>query len=147
MTEAELSMTMRGIEATHASVTGDDDPGRAARAIDAMRARLAEARARDKDDECSYSVPDQAERLLFTALCFRYGLAPFRRPRARAITMSVLAPRPFVEDTLWPEFVALADELSRHLGEVTARVLRGAFPETVVELPADLDAPPSVEPT
>jgi len=129
---------MRQIEATYAGVTGDDDPARAARAIEDIRRRLADARSREADDECSYAVRHESERLLFMALCFRYGLDPFRRPRAHASTITVRAPRSFLDASLWPEFVALADELRRHLDDVTGRVLQGAFPETVVPIPEAL---------
>ncbi len=142
MSETELGAKMRQIEAGHAGVTGDDEPARAARAIDEIRKRLADARSRAADEECSYVVRHESERILFYALCFRYGLKPFRRPRAHSSTISLRAPRPFLDTTLWPVFTALADELHSHLDDVTARVLRGAFPETVVSLPDGVEGTP-----
>ncbi len=144
MTEAELCKVLRGIEAAHARVTGDDDPGRAKRAIDDICRQLADARTREQDVECSYGVQEESERILLIALCCRYGLKPFRRPRARATTISVLAPRLFVDAILSPEFIALAAALRLHLSDVTRRVLRGAFPETVPAMPEDVEEPPSV---
>jgi len=132
---------MRQIEADHAGVTGDDDPLRAARVIDTIKARLADARSRAPEEQCSYAVRHDSEHILFCALCFRYGLKPFRRPRARTSTISVCAPRSFLDGTLWPLFNAMADELHRHLDDVTARVLHNALPETFVSLPAGFDLP------
>ena len=140
MTDAELCSAMRGIEAAHARVTGDDEPGRAKRAMDDIRRRLVEARSRENDVECSYAIPDPREMDLFIALCVRYGLDPFRRPRQRGTSVLVLAPASFMKTTFWPEFVALADQLKRHLSDVTGRVLCGAFPETVVNMPDGFDA-------
>ena len=130
---------MRRIEAAHGGVTGDDEPTRSARAIDGFKQRLADARSAEPEEECSYAVRHDSERILFYALCFRYGLKPFRRPRAHASTITVRAPHSFLSGTLWPVFTALADELHRHLDDVTARVLRGAFPETVVSLPEGVE--------
>jgi hypothetical protein len=66
-------------------------------------------------------------------LCRRYGLKPFREPGRRYATVQVRAPKTFHERTLWPEFLALAEELHAHLDELTERVIREAFNEDVSE--------------
>ena len=67
------------------------------------------------------------------ALCRRYGLEPFRRYRQRYSTVQVVAPRTFQEATLWPEFLALSEELRKHLSEVTERVIGEAIHGDVSE--------------
>lgn len=139
-------MTMRRIEADSAGVTGNDDPERSARAIAALRERLAGARLREPDVGAAYTLYHDCERLLFSTLCLRYGLKTFRRPRARVTSVSVNAPRSFMDTTLWPMLNALATCLHRHLDDATARALNGAFPETFVLLPDSAPEAPALGP-
>jgi hypothetical protein len=43
------------------------------------------------------------------------------------------APKSFQEGTLWPEFMALSNELHAHLQELTERVIREAIDQDVSE--------------
>jgi len=106
-----------------------------------LRARLADLRGREEDIELLYGLPDPWKRKLFVALCRRYGLKPFREPGRRHSTVQLRAPKLFHERTLWPEFVALCDELHTHLDELTTRVIREAIDEDVSE-PAEQAPPP-----
>jgi hypothetical protein len=45
------------------------------------------------------------------------------------------APKTFQERTLWPEFLALSEELDAHLQELTDRVIREAIDDDVSEAP------------
>ena len=72
------------------------------------------------------------------ALCRRYHLSPYREPGRRPSTVPVRAPKTFVERTLWPELLALSEELDAHLQELTDRVLREAIDEDVSE-PRDVE--------
>jgi hypothetical protein len=125
MDEAALLETLRRIEARHAGVMTDGEGTRGA--AERIKARLAEQRAKEPEVARQYSLPDPWEQRLFVALCRRYGLQPFRRPRQRATTVMVRAPETFLGRTLWPEFTALADAFSRHLRELAERVIREAI--------------------
>jgi hypothetical protein len=61
--------------------------------------------------ELLYRLPDPWKRKLFIALCRRYGLEPFRESGRRYSTIQVHAPQAFHDRTLWPEFLALSEEL------------------------------------
>ena len=148
MDEASLSEKLRKIEALHAGTTSDGEREAARQAAERIRARLAEVRALEPDITLVYSVPDPWKRKLFVALCRRYGLKPFRRPRQRHSTVQVVAPETFHNRTLWPEFCALATELEKHLEEITDRVVREAIHGDVseaeeTEAPKALGAPKS----
>jgi hypothetical protein len=80
-----------------------------------------------------YRLPDPWKRKLFVALCRRYGLKPFREPGRRSSTVQLRAPREFQDKTLWPEFVALCEELDAHLDELTTRIIREAINDDVSE--------------
>jgi hypothetical protein len=45
----------------------------------------------------------------------------------------VSAPLSFQNKTLWPEFLALSEELTKHLSEITERVVREAIHGDVSE--------------
>jgi len=94
---------------------------------------LAELRGRDQDVELHYRLPDPWKRMLFVALCRRYGLKPFREPGRRQTTVQLRAPKEFHDKTLWPEYLALSEELNTHLHDLTTRVIREAINDDVSE--------------
>ena len=140
--EGTLLEKLRKIEALYAgtSVAGDEAARRAAERI---RARLAELRATDEDTELHYRLQDPWKRKLFVALCRRYGLQPFREPGRHASTVQVRAPKAFHQKTLWPEYLALCEELHAHLDELTTRVIREAIDQDVSEPDAEPKALPA----
>jgi len=131
--EGTLLEKLRKIEALHAGTKVDGEREAARRAAERIRARLAELRGREQDEELVYSLPDPWKRKLFLALCRRYGLKPFREYGRRYSTVQVRAPKTFQERTLWPEFLALSRELHAHLEELTEQVIREAIDEDVTE--------------
>jgi hypothetical protein len=74
--------------------------------------------------ETQFTLSDQWSRRLFTALCRRYGLEPYRYRRQRHTTVVVRAPRSFINNTLWPEFLQIKDALDEYLNEATERIIR-----------------------
>jgi hypothetical protein len=141
--EGTLLQKLRKIEALHAGTTIDGEREAARRAAERIRARLADLRAREQDEEQLYRIPDPWERKLFVALCRRYGLSPFREQGRRHSTIQLRAPKTFQTRTLWPEFLALAEELHAHLRELTERVIREAINDDVSEPP---EATPKILP-
>ena len=141
--EGTLLEKLRKIEALHAGTTIDGEREAARRAAERIRARLAELRGRDEDVELHYSLADPWKRRLFLALCRRYGLKPFREAGRRYTTVQVRAPQVFQDKTLWPELLALAEELDAHLEALTTQVIREAINDDVSE-PAE--APPKALP-
>jgi hypothetical protein len=131
--EGTLLEKLRKIEALYAGTKVDGEREAARRAAERIRARLAELRGRNEDIELLYRLPDPWKRKLFIALCRRYGLEPFREPGRRYSTLQLRAPKEFHERTLWPEFLALCEELHAHLDELTTRVIREAINDDVSE--------------
>ena len=149
--EGTLLEKLRKIEALHAGTRIDGEREAARRAAERIRARLAELRGRERDEILVYSLPDPWKRKLFVALCRRYGLKPYRERGQRYSTVQIRAPKTFQVRTLWPEFLALSEELHAHLNELTERVIREAIDEDVSEAaeagPTKLLADPSREAT
>ena len=131
--EGTLLEKLRKIEALHAGTTVDGEREAARRAAERIRARLADLRAREQDEHLVYRLPDPWKRRLFVALCRRYGLTPFREQGQRYTTVNVRAPKTFQTRTLWPEYLALSNELHAHLDELTERVVREAIHVDVSE--------------
>jgi len=133
MLEGELLEKLRKIEALHAGTTVAGEREAARLAAERIRARLAEIRGRETDAEFRYSLQDPWKRMLFLALCRRYGLKPYRERGQRHSSVMLKAPKSFQEGTLWPEFLALSEELHSHLQELTQRVIREAIDDDVSE--------------
>ena len=110
-----LLRAVRKLEALHAGTKIDGEREAAARAAERIRARLAELRGHEVEHELLYRIADRWNRKLFLALCRRYGLKPFREAGRRYSTVKVVAPERFQDEMLWPEFVALSEELEKHL--------------------------------
>ena len=140
MDETTLQEKLRKLEALHAGTTSDGEREATRLAAERIRARLAEVRVREPDVVLVYALPDRWTRTLFLALCRRYDLKPFRRPRQRHSTVQVSAPASFQKGILWPEFVALALDLESHLAVITDRVVREAIHGDVSEA-AESDGP------
>ena len=149
MDEDALWTKLRKIEALHAGTGYDGEREAARRAAERMRQRIAELRERAPDVVLVYSLPDPWKRKLFLALCRRYGLKPYREHGRRWSTVLLRAPEKFQQKTLWPEFLALSEELEAHLSAFTDRVIREAIHADVSEAhegePKGLPEPASSE--
>ena len=141
--DARLREKLRKIEALFAGAGTEGERLAAEAALARVRARLAEIGRSEKPTEFQFSVPDTWSRHLFLALCRRYGISPYRYPRQRRSTVVLRAPRPFVEDVLWPEFKELDGELRAYLQEVTLRMIREEVYADTSEAP-EVPEPPAL---
>jgi hypothetical protein len=123
-TEQELREKLRKISALFEGATTDGERNAAAAAIERVRKALAAAMQIEQPVEMQFRILDHWHRRLFTALCRRYGLKPYRYPRQRYSTISLRAPRSFINGTLWAEYLQLKDALDDYLNEATERIIR-----------------------
>jgi hypothetical protein len=123
-TEEELRQKLRKIAALFEGATTSGEQDAAAAAIDRIRAAISSAEQREKTVEIDFRLPDRWNRRLFTALCRRYGLNPYRYPRQRYSTVVLRAPASFINNTLWPEFLELKSALDEYLNQATERIIR-----------------------
>lgn len=123
-TEEQLRDKLRKISALFegAKTTGERDA--AAAAIERIKKALAGMAKTEPLQEFKVALPDQWQRRLFSALCRRYGLRPYRYKRQRTTTVMVQAPRSFVHRTLWPEYQQLKMALNEYLNDATERIIR-----------------------
>jgi hypothetical protein len=122
--EDDLRDKLRKIEALFAGAKTPGEQAAAGAAADRIRARLKSAEASEAAVEMRFAIHDPWARQLFSALCRRYGLKPFRYPRMKRQSIVVKAPASFVETVLWPEFNALNTALAAFLSETTTRIIR-----------------------
>jgi hypothetical protein len=92
-------------------------PGR----VDACRAQLAQWRSREPDVEHRCTGGSESTRLVFAAVCLRYGVIPYARARGRV--MYVQVPRGFFREVLTPLAEELAIIVDTALAETTRRTL------------------------
>lgn len=123
-TEQELREKLRKIATLFEGATTEGEREAAAAALNRVREALSAAEKTEPTVEFSFRLPDRWNRRLFLALCRRYGLRPYRYPRQRHSTVVVRAPKSFVNQTLWPEYLEIARALEEYLNEATDRIIR-----------------------
>jgi tRNA nucleotidyltransferase (CCA-adding enzyme) len=123
-TEQQLREKLRKITALFEGAATSGERQAAAAAMERLRHSLNAAVKTQPLPETKFSMADQWQRRLFTALCRRYGLEPYRYRGQRYTTVMVRAPRSFVDDTLWPEYLELQAALHAYLNEATERIIR-----------------------
>ena len=133
--ESQLREKLRKIEALFVGAGTAGERLAAEAALRRVRARVEELARHDPPIEQQFSLPDRWSRLLFLALCHRYGLRPFRYRRA--------ASRGFVDRVLLPEFTELEGALQVYLHEVTLRVIREEIYDDASDAQEVPDALPS----
>jgi len=123
-TESQLREKLRKIAALFEGATTLGERQAAAAALERVRRALDAAIKTQPLPETKFSLPDQWQRRLFLALCRRYGLEPYRYRGQRYNTVVLRVPRSFVDETLWPEYLALSEALRSYLNEATERIIR-----------------------
>jgi hypothetical protein len=123
-TEQELREKLRKIAALFEGATTVGERDAAAAASNRIRAALSTAEKAESAIEMQFTLPDRWSRRLFTALCRRYKLKPYRYPRQRHSTVMVRGPGTFLRNTLWPEFLEIKAALDTYLNEATERIIR-----------------------
>lgn len=122
--EQQLREKLRKISALFEGAATAGERAAAAAAIERIKQSLKSAQKTEVPLEIKVTLPDRWQRRLFTALCRRYGLEPYRYDRQRHTTVMVRAPRSFIDKTLWPEYLELRDALNGWLNEATERIIR-----------------------
>jgi hypothetical protein len=124
MTEAQLRERLRKISALFEGATTAGERSAAAAALERIRAALGTKTPQEEPREFQFTLPDRWQRRLFSALCRRYGVEPYRYKRQRYTTVMVRVPRSFVDQTLWPEYRELRTALDEYLNQATERIIR-----------------------
>lgn len=123
MDEAKLREKLSRIEALFAGATTDGERVAAGEARRRIQERLKVVERLDPPVEYRFALRDVWSKRLFIALVRRYDLKPFRYRGQRRTTVMVKAPKPFVLETLWPEFQQLEGTLRSYLDDVTNRII------------------------
>ena len=122
--EQQLRERLRKITALFEGAATAGERQAAAAAIERIREALNAAVQTQPLPATKISMADQWQRRLFSALCRRYGLEPYRYKGQRYTTVVVRAPRAFFNNTLWPEYLELQAALHSYLNEATERIIR-----------------------
>ena len=122
--EEQIREKLRKISALFEGATTIGERNAAAAAIERVKKALGAVLKSEQPEEFQFTLPDRWQRRLFSALCRRYGLEPYRYNRQRYTTVMVRVPRSFVDKTLWPEYQELRAALDDYLNEATERIIR-----------------------
>ncbi len=145
MNEADLISKLIKIEGLFAGAATEGERNSAERAKQRILQRLKGLLPEDPPIEYKFTFTDMWSRKVFVALLRRYDLRPYRYYRQRYTTVMVRVPERFVDETLWPEFQKIKDELNAYLEEVTDRIVKKVLHEDssdtiVVDEPHQLGA-------
>ncbi|HTG62832.1 MAG TPA: hypothetical protein VMG63_25940 [Terriglobia bacterium] len=124
ITEQGLREKLRKISALFEGAKTTGERSAAAAALLRVKKALAAMAQTEQPVEMRFALPDRWQRRLFTALCRRYGLEPYRYVRQRYTTVMVRVPESFVDRTLWPEYLEIKEALDEYLSEATERIIR-----------------------
>lgn len=127
MDESKLIQKLRDLEALFAGATTPGERVAAGHARDRILERLRGLEKTAPAIEYKFSMADAWSKQLFIALLRRYQLQPYRYRGQRRTTVMVKVPKPFVDQTLWPQFERASAELRRHLDEVASQVIERAL--------------------
>lgn len=122
--DEQLRERLRKIYALFEGATTPGERNAAAAALERVKKGLGARLNVEQPIEYQFSLPDRWQRRLFSALCRRYGLEPYRYRRQRHTTVMVRVPKSFVDQTLWPEYQELRDALNEYLSSATERIIR-----------------------
>jgi hypothetical protein len=122
--QSHLREKLRKIEALFAGAGTAGERLAAEAALARVRARLEAEKRSDPAVEVRFSVPDPWSQRLFVALCRRYGIEPYRYRRQHRSTIVLRAPKKFLDQVLWPEFLDLDADLRAWLEEITEKLIR-----------------------
>ena len=123
--EARLTEKLRRIAALFEGATTEGERNAAELALERVRQRLDELRRTtpEQEPETNFSLSDPWSRQLLVALLRRYGIRPYRYRGQRRTTVVARLSKPFLDQTLWPEFQELQSTLVGHLNLVASRVI------------------------
>ena len=145
MNEADLISKLLKIEVLFSGAATEGERDSAERAKQRILQRLKELLPENPPIEYKFTFTDMWSRKVFVALLRRYDFRPYRYYRQRYTTVMVRVPERFVDETLWPEFQKIKDELNAYLEEVTDRIIKKVLHEDssdtiVVDEPHQLGA-------
>lgn len=145
MNEADLINKLIKIEGLFAGAATEGERDSAERAKQRILQRLKELLPENPPIEYKFTFTDMWSRKVFVALLRRYDFRPYRYYRQRYTTVMVRVPERFVDETLWPEFQKIKNELNAYLEEVTDRIVKKVLHEDssdtiVVDEPHQLGA-------
>jgi hypothetical protein len=133
--EQQLVDKLRRIEALFAGASTDGERDAAAEARRRIERRLREAEVADPPIEMRFGLTDPWQRRVFMALARRYALTPYRYPGQHRSSVMLRVSKTFLDETLWPEYLQIAQVLNGYLDEVTKRVLATVVHEDTSDAP------------
>ena len=122
--EQQLRERLRKISALFEGASTAGERNAAAAAIERVKKALGAIVSVEQPKEFQFTLPDRWQRRLFSALCRRYGLEPYRYKRQRYTTVMVRVPKSFVDRTLWPEYQEIRAALDEYLNDATEQIIR-----------------------
>jgi len=124
---SKLVEKLRRIEALYSGAATPGEQKAAYNARERIKQKIEQCRETDPPVEYKFTLPDTWSRMLLVALLRRYDIKPYRYHRQRYTTVMARISKTFVDETLWPEFEELSQELMTHLNNITEKTISEAI--------------------
>jgi hypothetical protein len=121
MTREELIEKIAKVEALYSGTDSLGEKQAAGSALERLKSQL--AAAPEPLTEFKIKIDDPWQRQLFTALCRRNNLQPYRLYRQRRTSVMIHTTRSMLNDFLWPQFQELSNLLHNYLDEATRDII------------------------
>jgi hypothetical protein len=144
--QVDLRERLKKIEALIEGAATPEERHAAEAAIARVRAKLDAPSETNEPEELQFSIADDWSRHLFVALCRRNGLRPYRNAADDRATVTLHAPRSFVEGTLWRQYQDIEAELRAYLTEISLTIIRKEVFADASDAQEVLEALPAPEP-
>lgn len=121
--EEEIRLKIRKIEALFGGSEFVGERAAAEAALKRIKETLSNTLKTTAPVEYTFTFNNHWSQKLFTALCRRYELRPYRYARQRHTTVMLKVPEDFVDTVLWPEYEALNNVLREYINQITDKII------------------------
>lgn len=125
--EKKLIEKLLKIQALHENTGSDGEKSAALAAMQRLTAQLKEVDARPATEEFKFTFDNPWSRKLFIALLHKHKIKAYRKPRQKKTTVMASMTEEFCDRLLWPEFVALNNEMAAYLNQAADEIISKAF--------------------
>lgn len=133
MNEELLKEKLKKIEALFSKTNFTGEKNAAKEAIKRIKDQLNEFSKKEQKTEFRFAIHNKFSRQLFTALCRRYGVKPYRHSRQHRTSIMVRETPSFVNNILFAEFKELDKVLTSYLDKLTTKIIKEEIHHDVSE--------------
>jgi hypothetical protein len=131
--EKKLIEKLVKIQVLYENAGTDGEKTAALAAIQRLTLQLKEVESSPVVEEFKFTFDNPWSRNLFIALLRKHKISPYRKSRQKKTTVMAKMTGEFCDMLLWPEFMALNEEMSAYLNQAADKIIRQAVSSDISE--------------